>query len=89
MTTRDYQKFIEELAYTIKQQCPVHISGPAVVTYHQHSNHDIDALEKPLLDALEASGLIENDRLVVAVNKRRFGKKRGDPDRLEVTVRDA
>jgi len=45
---------------------------------------DIDAFVKPLLDGLESSGVIENDRYVQKLTIEKTPLKRGQPGNLEV-----
>ena len=73
MTNPSYQRFVDEMAWNIKAQCPATMfNGELVkVTYTQYGRFDIDALEKPLLDAIERSRMIDNDRQVVEVHKYR------------------
>ena len=47
---------------------------------------DIDSLTKPVLDAIQLSGLIRNDNMVVKLYQRKRAKARGADDEIEVTI---
>jgi Holliday junction resolvase RusA-like endonuclease len=58
-----YQAFLKDLAWTIKLAAPgVELSQPRVSFLLDAPRLDVDALVKPVLDAVEASGVIVNDR---------------------------
>lgn len=92
MTRPEYQQFVNSIAWRIVLQLapdPPRLHGDVHVDYTFTSQHDCDAVEKPLLDALELSGVIENDRQVYSVHHRRPWKEnRKADDELVVSVKE-
>ena len=83
-----YRVFLEELACTFGTVDPgAHFERPVTVYIQQHVNgrRDVDSLIKPVLDALERSGVIASDNLVREIRVMRQAKD-GGPDRLYVEV---
>lgn len=63
--------------------------GTLHVTVYQESNHDCDALLKPVIDAMEAAGVLKDDKQVMSITVRRIPKlKRTHDDHIEVSVRE-
>ena len=87
----EYAAFQDELIYYLKlaKRGKKTMTGGVMVVLHFVVNplRDIDSLEKPILDSLEKSGVIENDRQVVGVSKTKSPKKgRKDLDQIQIVV---
>ena len=82
--TSAYRKFLSDLTLTFRVQAGGQRFGSdeVIVTVIVGSRHDIDAL-KPVGDALQASGIIDDDRQISALLSMR-GEVR---DQLRVLVR--
>ncbi len=89
ITSAVYRAFVTELTVEmLRQGKGYRVVGPADVTVLQYSAHDIDALIKPILDALEDANVIENDKLVTELSvTKRHKRRRKELDRLEIWVR--
>ena len=59
---------------------------PYYVAVFWHTYHDIDNSIKVILDALQESGIIQNDRDILQLSITKIPIKRGRPNRLKITV---
>ncbi len=85
-----YKAFKDGLAWMMRARMRVGlfetITGPVSVLITHRSNFDIDNLTKPILDALEDAGVIENDRNVRRLHVESERKGRGELDGIVVEV---
>jgi Holliday junction resolvase RusA-like endonuclease len=91
MLTPEYRAFKESLGWAINaaETPPDPLQGILTADLHQVTNHDIDALQKPVLDALESCGVIGNDKQVRTITVNTAPKaKRKDLDRIRFMVWD-
>jgi Holliday junction resolvase RusA-like endonuclease len=87
-----YRGFKTDLAFMCLSQnmglsrSPSHSDIQLLVTLKISSNRDADNLIKPLFDAIQASGVIKNDKQIRQYNVHTLNKKRGAPDVIHVTA---
>jgi Holliday junction resolvase RusA-like endonuclease len=87
-----YRGFKTDLAFMCRSQnmglsrSPSHSDIQLLVTLKISNNRDADNLIKPLFDAIQASGVIKNDKQIMQYNVHAFNKKRGAPDVIHVTA---
>ena len=88
MLTPEYRSFKESLGEELVGVAGVEaLDGDLEASIYQYSNHDVDALLKPVLDVMEDVGVIENDKNVMrATMSREPKKKRSDPDRISFSI---
>lgn len=88
-----YAAFKADLAWTIRAAFPgVKMSSPRVTFLMDAPRLDVDALVKPVLDAVQMSGLVDNDKAVIGQGSDRAnlrddwkGEKRG-PHFIRLTI---
>ena len=81
-----YRSFTNHLTtHILSLHPPRHLPPPLSVHITHASAHDIDALIKPILDSLEAAGVIQNDRLITSLLVSKHPAKRGHTS-LQVSV---
>ena len=82
-----YKVFLDDLAWTFAAAGATRFERPVTVYIqeHVHGRRDVDSLIKPVLDALERSGVLASDNLVREIRAEKQAKH-GGPDRLYVEV---
>lgn len=89
--TADGKAWFKEAAILIKQQygrrSPIKEECEIWLTTYTSTRRDADANNKPVLDALEENGVIENDYLFFGVHAVRERCQKGE-DRVEVEIFD-
>lgn len=70
INTRAYRTFLEDLAYTIREAAPgIRFEKISVVISVSVSNsYDHHNLHKPIMDAIEKSGLLGNDKNILFIS---------------------
>ena len=86
--TTPYEKFKKEIAEHIKKEIPVKYKGYVDVVFCVAfwSMRDTDSATKALLDAIEDSGLVTNDRFVRDIVHRRYYHKRDELDKIRIKI---
>jgi Holliday junction resolvase RusA-like endonuclease len=70
---------------TIKTRKPITVPCEVSITVYTSTQRDTDGSTKPILDALEENGIVENDRLFTAVLAYRERCKKQE-DRVEIEI---
>jgi len=84
-----YALFVNDLSWAIRAKGGGHVFESGVtVSYTQtvSPKRDVDSLCKPVLDAIQASGLIKDDLQVKQLVVETKLKPRGSPDRLDIEI---
>ena len=83
-----YKHFIEELAWAFKASNTGHkpMLGDITLYMDLETNHDIDAVIKQLLDALQMAGVFKNDNQVTKMIIGKKSKEKKDMDKIGITV---
>jgi Holliday junction resolvase RusA-like endonuclease len=87
-----YKDFVAMLSLQIAAENPgVRFRGQVTVSYTQviHPRRDVDSLTKPVLDAIERSGVVPNDvRVRGPLHVTTVDKQRGGADALKIVIAD-
>lgn len=87
--TKEGKDWFEEAALLIKTQktkrTPITVECEIWITTYTSTRRDADGNNKPILDALEHNGVIENDYLFNEVHAVRHKCKKGE-DRVEIEI---
>lgn len=88
--TKRYKEFCKELVYRMREQytgVPIIYNISLAISLFTY--YDIDNLLKPILDSLEAAGVIENDRQVTFLVVSKHPKKRGSLSDIVIRITEA
>lgn len=83
----EYKAFKEALAWECKMRYK-HFNGPVSVRMVVTVGKRMDAhnLEKPIFDALETAGIVDNDKQILYHSMRAVVKKKDEDDRITIVV---
>ncbi len=85
-----YKGFKEGLAWVLRAANHRHVTfeGPVRVDVWYVMRHDLDALTKPVMDAIALAGIVKNDKQIAERHEYRKWKTRlRDLDEIEITIR--
>lgn len=82
-TTEKYKRFKKLICDNVKK---ISIDPPYKIFVEVSCYADIDSFLKPLLDGIELSGVIKNDRYFTELNVKKTNQKRGRPSVLKVFI---
>ncbi len=86
-TSDEYKTFKDELTLTFRNLDFVPGNAIVAVSAMLRPRRDLDSFIKPLFDALEAAGVVENDRMIKQfVFNRLANVKQNEMEILEITV---
>jgi hypothetical protein len=78
---RDFKNLLTGLVSRRMKFAPPHFMSIEISTYK-----DIDNCVKLIIDAVAGAGIIENDRSVLQLYVEKIPRKKGEPERLIVSV---
>lgn len=86
-STKEYKDFIKGMAEAFLNSDKHGTDYVDVeITCTMWKMRDTDSIIKPVLDAIEQSGVLENDRYVRDIRVKRLYNDRDDPDEVRVRV---
>lgn len=89
-TPKEYKLFIKDLSYAIMAKKETY-QGYVDVTliFELWKRKDSDSIIKPILDAIEAAGIIPNDNMVRNIYVYRAYHRRSEPDKIYIKIEDS
>lgn len=87
--TKDGKDWFEKAGYEILKQhrkrTPIETKCEIWIQIHVSSDRDVDGSAKPILDVLQKSGVVKNDKLFYKMDIERFKCARGE-EKVEVEI---
>jgi len=80
----DFKSLISISVEALRRNRRINIEPPYKLLYIYYGYKDDDNIEKPVRDALQESGIINNDKNIKYTTHIKIDRKRGQPEKLEI-----